>query len=108
MSSRKSSQGSGGQQSSASSGASREANKQKKNSGSKSFGGTDKPKTWDEGDDAPQHTKSSLVATSTLTINPKVYRISYVLIYKVWRTYSSSPFLLFTRNLFIIIVLLMT
>ena len=69
-------QGSGGQQGGASSGPSREANqKPKKNSGSRSYGGTDTPKLRDEGDDVPQHTKPSLVATTSLTINTKVCRI---------------------------------
>ena len=92
MSSKKSGQGSGSQQGGASSGAGREANKQKKNSGSKLFGGTDKSKTRDEGDDVPQHTKPSLVATS-LTINPKV-RVWYKFIrFGHRRTIYSSPFL---------------
>ena len=66
MSARKDDQGSGGQQSGTSSGASREANpKQKKSGRSKSSGGTDKSKLHDEGDDAPKHTKPSYVSSVT-------------------------------------------
>ena len=89
MSSKFRGQGSGGQQSGASSGASREANlKQRKNStnqGSKSSGGTDKSKPHDEGGDVPHYTKPSFV--STVTVSSKVRLLVKCYVYyncKVW------------------------
>ena len=81
-------QASGGQQDSASSGASREANlKQRKystNQGKKSPGGTDKSKTRvrtrETGDETPGYTKPSAVSTVTTTIQ-KVRRIYSVAIF---------------------------